>query len=71
MEKKRQKQVGELIRRNFKLYDRWGELVWSGGDYAFANRFDHFWDGVFKGKKAMQGVYVFSRLYFFMVLEQV
>jgi len=45
--------------RNIKLYDRWGELVWSDGDYAFANRFDHFWDGVFKGKKAMQGVYVY------------
>lgn len=45
--------------RTIKVYDRWGELVWSDGDYAFANRFEHFWDGIFKGKKAMQGVYVY------------
>jgi gliding motility-associated-like protein len=45
--------------RTIKVYDRWGELVWSDGDYAFANRFDHFWDGMLNGKKAMQGVYVY------------
>ncbi|MBK7096322.1 MAG: gliding motility-associated C-terminal domain-containing protein [Saprospiraceae bacterium] len=45
--------------RTIKVYDRWGELVWSDADYSFDARFDHFWDGIFKGKKALPGVYVY------------
>ncbi|MGE5355184.1 MAG: gliding motility-associated C-terminal domain-containing protein [Deltaproteobacteria bacterium] len=45
--------------RNIKVFDRWGELVWSDADYSFDSRFDHFWDGIFKGKKALPGVYVY------------
>lgn len=45
--------------RTIKVFDRWGELVWSDADYSFDSRFDHFWDGIFRGKKALPGVYVY------------
>ncbi len=43
----------------FKIFDRWGELVYSSGDFPFKDRFDHFWDGEFRSKRAIQGVYIY------------
>ena len=37
----------------FQIYDRWGELVFETQDI------DKKWDGNFKGKKALAGVYVY------------
>ncbi len=37
-----------------KIYDRWGELV-----YFSENDNNFYWDGRFKNRKAMQGVYVY------------
>ncbi len=45
--------------RTFKVWDRWGNLVYSDADFSFEDRKNHFWDGNYNGKKAMQGVYVY------------
>ena len=45
--------------RTFRIYDRWGELVYSSENFDFTDRFKHFWDGTFRGKKALPGVYVY------------
>ncbi|MDX2001930.1 MAG: gliding motility-associated C-terminal domain-containing protein [Chitinophagales bacterium] len=37
----------------FKIYDRWGNLVFTG------HSIDDKWDGTYKGKEAGQGVYVY------------
>ncbi len=39
---------------DFRVYNRWGQLVFSGDDDNF------IWDGTFKGKPAASDVYVFS-----------
>ncbi len=45
--------------RTFKVWDRWGNLIYSDADFSFGDRKNHFWDGNYNGKKAMQGVYVY------------
>ncbi len=45
--------------RTFKVWDRWGNLIYSDKDFSFQDRKNHFWNGDYNGKKAMQGVYVY------------
>lgn len=45
--------------RTFRVYDRWGELVYSSENFDFTDRFKHYWDGIYRGKKALPGVYVY------------
>ncbi|MEP7195456.1 MAG: hypothetical protein ABI851_02990 [Saprospiraceae bacterium] len=49
--------------RNIKLlniYSRWGELVYSAHNIQDANKMKGLgWDGVFRGQKALPGVYTF------------
>ena len=45
--------------RTFRIYDRWGELVYSAENFDFSDRFKHYWDGIYRGKKALPGVYVY------------
>lgn len=47
----------ELI-KEMKIYDRWGELVFSATDMPVNNEAVG-WDGKFKGKKVNPGVYVY------------
>ncbi len=41
----------------FRVYDRWGGLVFSSENFQ-PNSFDQGWNGLIRGKKAAQGVYV-------------
>src|SRR5690606_26616494 len=41
----------------FRVYDRWGELVYEGQDFPL-NDTDNGWDGEFRGKPMDPGVYV-------------
>ncbi|MEZ4911772.1 MAG: gliding motility-associated C-terminal domain-containing protein [Saprospiraceae bacterium] len=43
---------------NFKIYDRWGNLVYFQDNFTPLDR-NKFWDGKFAGKPAEQGVYVY------------
>ncbi|MBK8955858.1 MAG: gliding motility-associated C-terminal domain-containing protein [Saprospiraceae bacterium] len=46
--------------KTLNIYDRWGELVYSGQDLLDGNIDNKVgWDGNLKGKKALPGVYVF------------
>ena len=45
--------------RNFQVFDRWGELVFTG-DNSMLNNPNEGWDGMHKGKKANTGVYIFA-----------
>lgn len=45
------KEIKELI--EYKIYNRWGELVFDGGNNADAR-----WDGTFRGKDQEVGVYI-------------
>ena len=42
---------------DFRVYDRWGELVYEGKDFQI-NDTDIGWDGEFRGKQMDPGVYV-------------
>ena len=42
---------------NFKIFDRWGELIFESTDPAEG------WDGTFKGKPSNPGVYIYSIRY--------
>ncbi|MFZ1703649.1 MAG: gliding motility-associated C-terminal domain-containing protein, partial [Saprospiraceae bacterium] len=44
--------------QTLKVYDRWGELVYSSDNFQ-PNNPDEGWDGTFKGKNVEQGVYVY------------
>lgn len=41
----------------FRVYDRWGEMVYEGKDFAF-NDENTGWDGTFRGEPMDPGVYV-------------
>jgi gliding motility-associated-like protein len=43
-----------IVELDFKVYDRWGELIFSTSDQNIG------WDGTFKGKPALSGVYVYT-----------
>lgn len=43
----------------FRVFDRWGELVFEALDCPASDLQDCGWDGSFKGQKAEQGVYAF------------
>lgn len=46
--------------KTLNIYDRWGEMVYAGQDLADGNLDNKIgWDGNFKGKKSLPGVYVF------------
>ena len=42
-----------VVELNFEIYDRWGELIFKTADKNIG------WDGTFKGKPALSGVYVY------------
>ncbi len=44
--------------KDMKIYDRWGELVFSQQNFP-PNDASYGWDGNFRGKKVLPGVYVF------------
>lgn len=41
------------------IYDRWGSLVWQKQSFP-SNELQQGWNGLFKGQKALPGVYVWS-----------
>jgi len=50
-------QVGII---DYRIYDRWGELVFFSGQYSIhTDELQYWWDGYFNGKPAMQGVYTY------------
>lgn len=42
-----------IVELDFKVYDRWGELIFQTSDKSIG------WDGTYKGKPALSGVYVY------------
>ena len=44
---------------NLEIYDRWGELVWSGKNLPFNNE-RAGWDGTMNGTNVLPGTYVFK-----------
>ena len=42
----------------YSIYDRWGNLLFTGKD-LLPSQPQSFWDGRFKGKEVVPGVYVF------------
>jgi hypothetical protein len=43
-----------LLEYSLQFFDRWGTLVFESDDPT------RFWDGTFRGKTALPGVYVFQ-----------
>ena len=53
---------GKRVRniRTLQIFDRWGELVYSGENLQDGNKAKGLgWNGEFRGDKALPGVYVF------------
>ncbi|MBK6931402.1 MAG: gliding motility-associated C-terminal domain-containing protein [Saprospirales bacterium] len=44
--------------RRMLIFDRWGDLVYESRDF-FSNQPESGWDGTFRYKKVLPGVYVF------------
>ena len=44
--------------RTYKIYSRWGELVYEQNDFEF-NEGTKWWDGEFRNKKSPVGIYVY------------
>ncbi|RMG88398.1 MAG: gliding motility-associated C-terminal domain-containing protein, partial [Bacteroidetes bacterium] len=42
---------------SFQVFDRWGELVWEGGNFM-VNQTTIGWDGTFKGQDVPAGMYI-------------
>lgn len=51
-------QRGAATVRNMKIFGRWGELVYESSNFPL-NDLQSAWDGNFRGKPALQGVYVY------------
>ncbi|MFN8279883.1 MAG: gliding motility-associated C-terminal domain-containing protein [Saprospiraceae bacterium] len=45
--------------KELSIYDRWGSLVWQRQSFP-PNELQQGWNGMFKGQKALPGVYVWS-----------
>lgn len=45
--------------QSLKIYDRWGELLYQGNNIDL-NDANAGWDGTFRGKQVMTGVYVYA-----------
>ncbi|MBK6363306.1 MAG: gliding motility-associated C-terminal domain-containing protein [Saprospiraceae bacterium] len=43
----------------FRIYDRWGSLVYTADNIDPVNEVDRFWKGTFNNKPVEQGVYVY------------
>ena len=43
----------------FRIFDRWGELIFTGKTEAVPNNPDFGWDGLFNGNTVVPGVYVY------------
>lgn len=48
----------------FRIYDRWGELVYSEEDFMIDNNLSG-WDGIFEGEECQPGVYVWYAQFIF------
>ena len=48
----------DLMISEFKIYDRWGEMIYSVSNIMSSNE-NHRWDGRFNGVKVNPGVYVY------------
>ena len=44
---------------DYRIYSRWGELVYRAENFDIHDRDKHFWDGRFNGKKAEQDAYTY------------
>jgi len=45
---------------DYRIYDRWGELIFISGSYSIhTEKLEYWWDGYFRGKPAEQAVYVY------------
>ena len=42
----------------YSIYDRWGELIYDAENFSIHDN-SYYWDGTFKGKTAVLGVYVY------------
>ncbi len=42
----------------YSIYDRWGELIYNAENFSIHDN-SYYWDGTFKGKTAVLGVYVY------------
>jgi gliding motility-associated-like protein len=51
------RQVNRIV--IFRLYDRWGELIWEDRNFA-VNDVSRGWDGTFRGQECDPGVYVWT-----------
>jgi len=47
---------------SFQIFDRWGNKVWEISGIDDINE-AFFWDGTFKGREAVEGVYVYKLVY--------
>ena len=43
---------------SFKVYDRWGELMWDRNNFATDDP-EQGWDGMFRGQPMNSGVFVY------------
>jgi len=44
---------------HFRIYDRWGSLVYEANNFLMADAANHGWDGIIRGKNANLGVYLY------------
>jgi gliding motility-associated-like protein len=45
---------------DFRIFDRWGNMVFEDGDYTADDSFNHGWDGTFRGKVCNNAVFAYS-----------
>lgn len=51
---------GNITEFEIKIYNRWGELVYSSKDLSELNDLSRGWDGTYKGKTQELGTFVYS-----------
>jgi len=61
---------GVAIIDRMAIYDRWGELIYEQFNLTTDGSETRFWDGTFKGKKLMPGVYAYIIEYHLITGEQ-
>ena len=49
-----------LMVKSFRIFNRWGALVFQGCTDCPVNVAAHGWDGTFKGRAVASGVYVYA-----------
>ncbi|GLR18425.1 T9SS type B sorting domain-containing protein [Portibacter lacus] len=51
--------TSDLVIRNYRIFDRWGNIIFTSQNFRTSDGMDHFWNGHSDGQVTAKGVYIY------------